>query len=69
MRRPAYIEDDHVPFLEAGIDAADLIDFDYGPSNSYWHTAGDTVDKLSAQSLGTMLHIITETLRELEAVP
>ncbi len=68
-RRPAYIEDDHVPFLEAGIDAADLIDFDYGPSNSYWHTEEDTPDKLSAQSLGTMLHIITETIGELEAVP
>ena len=69
LRRPAYIEDDHVPFLEAGIDAADLIDFDYGPSNSYWHTEEDTVDKLSAKSLGTMLHIITETIGELEAVP
>ena len=68
-RSPAYIEDDHVPFLEAGIHAVDLIDFDYGPSNSYWHTEEDTADKLSAKSLGTMLHIITETLRELEAVP
>ena len=69
LRGPAYIEDDHVPFLKAGIDAVDLIDFDYGPSNSYWHTEEDTPDKLSAQSLATMLHIITETLRELEAVP
>ena len=69
LRRPAYLEDDHVPFLEAGIDAADLIDFDYGPSNSYWHTEEDTVDKISAKSLGTMLHVITETLRELESVP
>ena len=34
VRRPAYIEDDHVPFLKAGIDAVELIDFDYGPSNS-----------------------------------
>ena len=69
LRRPAYIEDDHVPFLEAGIDAADLIDFDYGPSNSYWHTEEDTVDKISATSLGTMLHIVTETLEGLESVP
>ncbi len=69
LQRPSYIEDDHVPFLRAGIHAADLIDFDYGPSNSYWHTEEDTVDKLSAASLGTMLHIITETLRELEGVP
>jgi len=39
--------DDHTPFLEAGIPAVDIIDFDY----PYWHTAADTVDKVSAQSL------------------
>ena len=39
-------------FQNAGIPAIDLIDFEYGPDNIYWHTAGDTVDKLSADSLG-----------------
>ena len=39
--------DDHVPFNLVGIPAIDLIDFDYPP----WHTAEDTMDKLSAQSL------------------
>ncbi len=39
--------DDHTPFLEAGIPAVDIIDFDY----PYWHTAADTADKVSAQSL------------------
>jgi glutaminyl-peptide cyclotransferase len=39
--------DDHTPFLEAGIPAVDIIDFDY----PYWHTSADTVDKVSAQSL------------------
>jgi len=39
--------DDHIPFLEAGIPAVDLIDFDY----PYWHTIQDTPDKVSAQSL------------------
>lgn len=39
--------DDHTPFLEAGIPAVDIIDFDY----PYWHTTEDTVDKISAQSL------------------
>jgi len=39
--------DDHTPFLEAGIPAVDLIDFDY----PYWHTADDTPDKVSAASL------------------
>lgn len=39
--------DDHTPFLEAGIPAVDIIDFDY----PYWHTPADTLDKVSAQSL------------------
>jgi len=39
--------DDHTPFLEAGIPAVDLIDFDY----PYWHTISDTPDKVSAESL------------------
>ena len=39
--------DDHTPFLEAGIPAVDIIDFDY----PYWHTVGDTTDKVSAESL------------------
>ena len=47
--------DDHTPFLEVGIPAVDIIDFDY----PYWHTAADTPDKISAQSL----QIVGETLR------
>ncbi len=39
--------DDHTPFLEAGIPAVDIIDFDY----PYWHTSADTADKVSANSL------------------
>ena len=45
------ILDDHVPFRRLGIPAIDLIDFVYGPGNAYWHTAEDTLDKLSADSL------------------
>jgi glutaminyl-peptide cyclotransferase len=39
--------DDHVPFIEKGLKAVDLIDLDY----PYWHTLQDTPDKVSAQSL------------------
>lgn len=39
--------DDHVPFIDAGIKAIDIIDFDYPP----WHTVSDTLDKVSAASL------------------
>jgi Zn-dependent M28 family amino/carboxypeptidase len=41
------IIDDHLPFVQAGIQAVDIIDFDY----PYWHTVADTVDKVSAVSL------------------
>lgn len=47
--------DDHTPFLEAGIPAVDIIDFDY----PYWHTTQDTPDKVSAESLKA----VGETLR------
>lgn len=43
--------DDHVPLQNAGIHAIDVVDFDYGPGNSYHHSTGDTLDKVSAQSL------------------
>jgi glutaminyl-peptide cyclotransferase len=39
--------DDHIPFIQSGIPAVDIIDFDY----PYWHTTKDTIDKVSADSL------------------
>src|SRR5580765_4550017 len=47
LDEPTQIEDDHLPFLQAGIPAVDLIDLEYAP----WHTAGDTLDAVSARSL------------------
>ena len=41
------VTDDHTPLNAAGIPVIDLIDFRF----SYWHTADDTLDKLSAESL------------------
>lgn len=52
------IIDDHTPFLEVGISAIDLIDFDY----SYWHTTHDTLDKVSAESLQNVGDVIIEWL-------
>jgi hypothetical protein len=46
--------DDHTPFLQAGIPAVDLIDFDY-PA---WHTTGDTADQVSAESLEAVGRVI-----------
>ena len=48
------IIDDHVPFLEIGIPALDLIDFKFGSApglNDFWHTEMDTMEHISAQSL------------------
>ena len=47
QRDVQYITDDHIPLLEIGIRAIVVIDFDY----PYWHTADDTIDKVSAESL------------------
>ena len=41
------IRDDHLPFIQKGIPAIDIIDFDY----PYWHTVADTIDKTSPDSL------------------
>ncbi len=39
--------DDHSPLNAIGIPTIDVIDFDY----PWWHTAGDTIDKISPKSL------------------
>jgi Zn-dependent M28 family amino/carboxypeptidase len=61
-----FIEDDHVPFVRAGIEALDLIDFEYGPGNAWWHTSEDTLGKLSAASLQAVGEVLLEVLRRLE---
>ncbi len=51
--------DDHTPFLDMGIPAVDMIDFDY----PYWHTTHDTADKLSAQSLERVGRVVQAFLQ------
>jgi glutaminyl-peptide cyclotransferase len=57
------VEDDHVPFLRLGVPAALLIDFDYPP----WHTADDTLDKVSARSLAIVGNVLLDALPTVEA--
>jgi glutaminyl-peptide cyclotransferase len=48
------VADDHVPFLEAGVPALDVIDFTFGGDErpgTYWHTTEDTLDKVCPESL------------------
>ena len=60
------IDDDHKPFTDSGVNAIDLIDLDYGPNGSYWHTAQDTMDKVSAHSLQVVGDLVIELVKELE---
>jgi Zn-dependent M28 family amino/carboxypeptidase len=57
------VEDDHLPFVERGVPSIDVIDLDYGPNNSYHHTAQDTLDKISAKSLTIDGDVFMETIR------
>jgi glutaminyl-peptide cyclotransferase len=56
------ILDDHVPLLEVGVPMIDLIDFSYGPANSWWHTLEDTPDKCSPASLQAVGQVVLRTL-------
>lgn len=64
--RPYAIEDDHVPFLRNGVRAVNLIDFEYGPGHSWWHTPEDTMDKLSPKSFEAAGRVVHETLRRMD---
>jgi glutaminyl-peptide cyclotransferase len=56
--------DDHEPFINAGIDAVDIIQLTGYP---YWHKADDTIDKISAQSLKIVGDTVLASLPKLAA--
>jgi Zn-dependent M28 family amino/carboxypeptidase len=56
------VEDDHIPFMKAGVPSIDLIDLDY-PA---WHTADDTLDKCDPQSLKIVGDVVVASLPEIE---
>ncbi len=60
------VNDDHMPFVQRGVPSADLIDFDYGYDNVFWHTTQDTVDKLSPKSLEIVGTVTLETVQMLD---
>ena len=66
VRNVGGMEDDHIPFVKRGVPSADLIDFDYGYNNVFWHTTQDTVDKLSPKSLEIVGVTMLETVRILD---
>ncbi|HET9263572.1 MAG TPA: M28 family peptidase [Vicinamibacterales bacterium] len=57
------IQDDHIPFLQAGVPAVDIIDLDY-PA---WHTEADTIDRVSGQSLQVVGDVLLAALPDVIA--
>ncbi len=51
--------DDHLPFAERGISAVDIIALPY----AYWHTTGDTCDRVSAHALEQVGRVVEQWLR------
>lgn len=56
------INDDHLPFLEAGVPAVDLIDLEY----PWWHTSEDTLDKVSPESMTVVGDVLLRALPAVE---
>ena len=56
-------DDDHSPFLKAGIDSLDIIQLNSYP---YWHTKDDTLDKISAKSLKVVGDAVIASLPKIE---
>lgn len=60
------IDDDHQPFLKRGIPAVDIIDLDGYINLGYWHTAQDTLDKISPRNLAIVGHVILESVNAVQ---
>jgi Zn-dependent M28 family amino/carboxypeptidase len=60
-----FISDDHLPFRDAGVPVVDLIDFNYGPEHSYWHSNLDTLDKISGESIKIVGDVVIRALPEI----
>ncbi len=56
------IEDDHIPFVRAGVPSVDIIDLNY-PA---WHTAQDDLDRVSARSLQIVGDVVLDALPQIE---
>jgi glutaminyl-peptide cyclotransferase len=62
IRENFAVEDDHLPFLAAGVPSVDIIDLDY----PQWHTADDDLDHVSARSLQIVGDVVLDALPQIE---
>jgi hypothetical protein len=63
VERSDSVTDDHIPFMQAGVECVDLIQLGGYP---FWHTAEDTLDKISAGSLKTVGEVMLGSLPRIE---
>jgi glutaminyl-peptide cyclotransferase len=63
-RQGGAIDDDHMPFLSAGVRSVDLIDFE--SQSTFWHTPRDTMDKLDPHSFEVIGAVVMKSVDELE---
>jgi glutaminyl-peptide cyclotransferase len=66
ISREMQVSDDHQPFLSRGVPSVDIIDLDGYTRLGYWHTAQDTIDKVSPRSLAIVGYVILESIGELQ---
>ncbi len=62
MDQTSRVVDEHIQFIGAGIPVADIIDFDYGRGNSFWHTPRDVPENTSAQTLLMVGDVVAEVV-------
>jgi len=69
LDEPTVMEDDHKSFLKRNVPSVDVIDPEFGPGGDifYWHTAEDTLDKISPKTLAIVGHVFLESVKELQA--
>jgi Zn-dependent M28 family amino/carboxypeptidase len=65
--QPSPVEDDHIEFLDAGVQALDIIDLNHYAQAGWWHTREDTLDKISARSLQIVGDVLMAALPAIEA--
>lgn len=66
VSREEAVSDDHDPFLDRKVPAADIIEYSGYVNLGYWHTPQDTMDKLSPRSFSIVGYVILESVAELE---
>jgi glutaminyl-peptide cyclotransferase len=66
FRESMAVDDDHIPFRQRGVPVLDIIDYQYGTAadpEAFHHTALDTMDKVSAQSLQVSADLFLEVVK------